>query len=167
MSDSPTVAALQDVWAESTCYGCGPANTRGLHIKSYWDAATNEAHCTFTAQPYHNAGFPNVLYGGLLASLCDCHSVWTAIAHTYIVEGRPHGSLPAISYVTGNLNVSFLAPTPLLQPIVLRAKVEELSGRKAIVVCGVYAQATKTAEARVIAVRVAADKSVGYAEGRG
>lgn len=85
--DYPADAPLQDVWQNATCYGCGPANQRGLHIKSYWDAATDEAYCTFIGQPYHNAGFPNVMYGGLVASLCDCHSVWAAIAHTYIQEG--------------------------------------------------------------------------------
>ncbi|GAB4547728.1 MAG: PaaI family thioesterase [Anaerolineae bacterium] len=159
--------ALQDVWMNATCYGCGPANERGLHIKSVWDEASQEAVCTFQGQPYHNAGFPNVMYGGLVASLCDCHSVWAAIAYTYLHEGREHGSLPAITYVTGNLNVSFLAPTPLEQPIVLRAKVTELHPRKAIVQCEVWAAETKTAEARVIAVRIAADKSIGYAEGKG
>lgn len=165
--DYPADSPLQDVWQNATCYGCGPANQRGLHIKSYWDAATDEAYCTFIGQPYHNAGFPNVMYGGLVASLCDCHSVWAAIAHTYIQEGRPYGSSPAISYVTANLNVTFLAPTPLLQPITLRAKVEEIKGRKAIIFCYVHDGTTRTAEARITAIRIAADKSVGYAEGRG
>jgi acyl-coenzyme A thioesterase PaaI-like protein len=151
--------ALQDVWPSATCYGCGPSNPRGLHIKSYWSG--DEVICTFQPQPEYNAGFENVMYGGLVASLCDCHSIWTAIAATYRQEGREHGSAPAISYVTGNLNVSFLAPTPLDQPIVLRARVEEIDGRKALVTCEVYAGDKKTAEARVTAIRVAANKSLG------
>ncbi len=151
--------ALQDIWPNATCYGCGPANPAGLHIKSYWGG--DEAICTFQAKPYHNAGFTNVMYGGLVASLCDCHSVWTAIAATYRQEGREHGSAPAISYVTGNLNISFLAPTPLDKPIVLHARVESITPRKATVRCAVYAGDIKTVEARVIAIRVAADKSVG------
>lgn len=155
--------ALQDAWPNATCYGCGPANPRGLHIKSYWAANGDEVICLFQPQPHHNAGFGNVMYGGLVASLCDCHSVWTAIATAYRREGREHGSAPAISFVTANLNVSYLAPTPLETPILLRAHVEDLTERKAIVQCGVFDPATqrKTAEARVIAVRVAADKSVG------
>jgi acyl-coenzyme A thioesterase PaaI-like protein len=165
--DYPPDAALQDVWQNATCYGCGPANRRGLHIKSYWDAENDEAYASFTAQPYHNAGFPNVLHGGLIASLCDCHSVWAAIAYTYLQEGRPFGSAPAISYVTANLNVSFLAPTPLMQPITLRARVEALAGRKATIFCYVHDGAKRTAEARLVAVRIEADKSIGYAEGRG
>jgi acyl-coenzyme A thioesterase PaaI-like protein len=153
--------ALQDVWPGATCYGCGPANPKGLHIKSYWSEADNGAICVFQAEPHHNAGFDNVMYGGLVASLCDCHSVWTAIASAYRHEGREHGSAPAISYVTANLNVTFLTPTPLDQPITLRARVEEIVGRRAIIQCSVYAGETKTAEARVIAVRVPQDKSVG------
>ena len=153
--------ALQDIWVNGTCYGCGPANPHGLHIKSYWSADGSEVVCTFQPKPHFNAGFENVMYGGLVASLCDCHSVWTAIAATYRQERRQHGSAPAITYVTGNLNVSYLAPTPLDQPILLRAKVEEIVGRKAIVTCGVYAGDLKTAEARLTAIRIAADKSIG------
>jgi acyl-coenzyme A thioesterase PaaI-like protein len=151
--------ALQDIWPQATCYGCGPSNPVGLHIKSYWSG--DEVICTFNPQPYQNSGFDNVMYGGLVASLCDCHSVWTAIAATYRHEGREHGSEPVISYVTGNLNVSYLAPTPLDRPIVLSARVQEIHPRKAIVTCDVYAGEMKTAEARIIAVRVPADKSHG------
>jgi acyl-coenzyme A thioesterase PaaI-like protein len=152
--------ALQDVWAGATCYGCGPSNPIGLHIKSYW--ADESVVCTFHPTPDLNAGFPNVMYGGMVACLCDCHSIWTAIAATYRDEGREHGSAPIIAYVTGNLNVSYLAPTPLDQPITLRARVEELHARKAIVTCDVTAAGKLTAQARVIAVRYAGDKSAGH-----
>jgi acyl-coenzyme A thioesterase PaaI-like protein len=151
--------ALQDIWPDATCYGCGPANPYGLHIKSYWEG--DEVVCRFDPQPQQNAGFPNVMYGGLVASLCDCHSIWAAIAATYRKEGREYGSQPVISYVTGNLNVSYLAPTPLDQQVVLRARVEEIGARKAVITCDVYAGETKTATAKVIAVRIAADKSIG------
>lgn len=167
MSVSPTMttisakAALQDVWLNGTCYGCGPANIHGLRIKSYWSEDGTEVICTFAPQPYHNAGFENVMYGGLIASLCDCHSIWTAIAFTYRQEGREHGSSPAISYVTGNLNVSYLAPTALDQPVLLRAHAEEISGRKAKIYCAMYSGDKKTAEAQVLGIRIAADKSLG------
>lgn len=159
-----TPLALQDVWPEGTCYGCGPSNPRGLHIKSYWDG--DDVICTFNPLPDHNAGFDNVMYGGLVASLCDCHSVWTAIAATYRHEGREHGSAPHISYVTGNLSVRFLRPTPLDQPTILRARVEGLATRKAIVRCDVWAGDQKTVEANVVAIRVPADKAIGSKHGR-
>jgi len=164
---TPPQIALQDTWPNATCYGCGPSNARGLHIKSYWVEEEQVAICTFQPEPYHNAGFPNVMYGGLVACLCDCHSVWAAIAATYRAENRPHGSDPAISYVTGNLNVTYLAPTPLDQPITLRARVEEIFPRKAIITCQVTADGRPTAEAKLVAVRIAADKSIGFKEGRG
>jgi acyl-coenzyme A thioesterase PaaI-like protein len=161
--DAPSQAtpALQDAWPNATCYGCGPANPVGLHIKSYWSDDGSEVVCTFQPQPQYNAGFPNVMYGGLVASLMDCHSIWTAIAWTYREEGREHGSLPAISYVTGNLNVRFLKPTALDKPVVLRARVTDLQPRKAIVACSLYSGDEETARAEVLAVRFNMDKSAG------
>ncbi|HUS16371.1 MAG TPA: hotdog domain-containing protein [Chloroflexia bacterium] len=153
--------ALQDVWPEATCYGCGPANEQGLRIKSYWDPDGVHVICRFRPGPQHNAGFPNVTYGGLVASLIDCHSIWTAIATAYQAEGRPHGSAPAISYVTGSLLVRYLAPTPLDQEVVLRAHVTESRGRKSTVICSLQAGDQVTAEGIVVAVRIADDKSRG------
>ncbi len=153
--------ALQDAWPDATCYGCGPANPAGLRIKSYWSSDGSEVVCVFQPEPKYNAGFPNVMYGGLVASLIDCHSIWTAIAATYRSEGREHGSPPAISYVTGSLNVRYLQPTPLDQPVVLRARVTELHPRKAMVACDLYSGGAKTAEGQVMAVRFNMDKSLG------
>lgn len=156
-----TQTALQDSWPDATCYGCGPANMYGLRIKSYWSEDGSEVICRFEPEPQYNAGFPNVMYGGLVASLIDCHSIWTAIASTYRKEGREHGSLPAISYVTGSLTVRYLKPTALDQPVILRAHVTELQPRKAVVACALYSGETKTAEGDVLAVRFHMDKSLG------
>lgn len=153
--------ALQDVWLHATCYGCGPGNPNGLQIKSYWNADGTAVECTFTPQPKFNAGFPNVMYGGLVASLIDCHSIWTAIAWAYRAEGRPHGSDPAISYVTGKLEVHYRQPTPLDQPIKLQAVVEKMEGRKTLVHCTLGTADEVTAEAEVLAVRIPGDKSTG------
>lgn len=153
--------ALQDAWPNATCYGCGPANPYGLQIKSYWSDDGSEAVCLFQPQPQYNAGFPNVMYGGLVASLIDCHSIWTAIATAYRDEGREHGSLPAISYVTGSLNVRYLKPTPLDKPVLLRARITEKGPRRSTVQCDLYAGDTQTAEGTVTAVRFELDKSVG------
>jgi acyl-coenzyme A thioesterase PaaI-like protein len=153
--------ALQDVWPDATCYGCGPANEKGLRIKSRWSEDGSEVVAQFQPRPEHNAGFPNVMYGGLVASLLDCHSIWTAIAWTYREEGRRHGSLPAISYVTGQITVRFLKPSALDSPAVLRARVTELGERKALVHCDFYSGGEKTAESDVVAVRFGMDKSLG------
>ena len=153
--------ALQDAWPNATCFGCGPANPYGLHIKSYWDADGETVVATFQPEVKYNAGFPNVMYGGIVAALIDCHSVWTAIAATYKAEGRDHGSLPAISYVTGTITVRFLQPTPLDNPIQIRARATELHARKARVTSTVHAGDLVTAEGTVLAVRFDQDKSLG------
>jgi hypothetical protein len=157
--------ALQDVWPDATCYGCGPANEHGLRIKSYWSEDKAEVVCAFRPRPEYNAGFPNVMYGGLLASLIDCHSIWTAIACTYRDEGREHGSLPAISYVTGTLTVRFLQPTELDKHALLRAHVTELHPKRALVTCSFYSGDVQTAEGQVVAVRFSLDKSLGADKG--
>jgi acyl-coenzyme A thioesterase PaaI-like protein len=158
----PTIGtALQDVWPAATCYGCGPANQDGLQIKSYWSANYSSVVCTHHPAAKYNAGFENVMYGGLVASLIDCHSIWAAIADTYRREGRPHGELPAISYVTGQLDVRYLKPTPLDHPILLQARIESVDGRKTRISCQLgYADAI-TAEAQVLGVRITDDKSLG------
>lgn len=156
--------ALQDVWPEATCYGCGPANTHGLRIKSYWSEDGAEVVCAFRPRPEHNAGFPNVMYGGLVASLIDCHSIWTAIAHTYRAEGREHGSSPSISYVTGTLTVRYLRPTSLQGEVVLRARVTDLQSRKAAVECSLLSGGEVAAEGTVLAVRFNMDKALGASE---
>lgn len=158
---TPGGVALQDVWPSGTCYGCGPANLDGHRIKSYWSEDGSVVICSFQGYPEHNAGFPNVMYGGLVASLIDCHSIWTAIAWTYREEGRKHGSPPSISYVTGELNVRYLKPTALHRPAILRSRVVEYHPKKAVVVCDFYSGDTKTAEGKVTAVRFALDKALG------
>lgn len=153
--------AVQDIWPEATCYGCGPANPDGLQIKSYFSEDGNYLIATFQPENKFNAGFPNVMYGGLVASLIDCHSIWTAIAFAYKAENRDLGSFPAISYVTGQLTVKYLKPTPLDRPVHLKAHVEGEIRRKTRILCEVSAGDTITATGDVIGVRIEADKSVG------
>jgi hypothetical protein len=153
--------ALQDVWPEATCYGCGPANKEGLRIKSRWSEDGRSVEALFHAQPKYNAGFDNVMYGGLVASLIDCHSIWTAIAFLYQAENRLHGSEPIITCVTASLAVKFLKPTPLNEPILLRAWADGPLGRKTRILCQLGTRRKITATGEVLAVQVPADKSLG------
>lgn len=66
----------------------------------------------FRPQPNQRA-CPGVLYGGMIASIMDCHCIGTAIAGAYDREERPPGSLPMIMHVTASLNVSYLKSTPM------------------------------------------------------
>lgn len=144
--------AFQDLGSVRYCHGCGADNEKGLQIKSYWDG--DEAVCTWRAQPHHCGGSKNLVNGGIIASLIDCHSLNLAIALAYRREERPIGSLPRISYVTGNLNVSYLLPTPADKPLHLRAKVIKVEGRKVWVSCTLTAEGQVCATGEVLGVRV-------------
>jgi hypothetical protein len=151
--------ALQDLCLpEGTCYGCGSANPDGLHIKSYWSEDGQYVVATFDPQPKFSSGFKNALYGGLIASLIDCHSNWTAMAFGYKAEGREPGTLPLIVSVTGTLGVKYLKPTPMDQMIHLRAWVEGEAGRKTRVLCELGTETLVTATGDSVFVRVDAEK---------
>lgn len=129
---SRPTAPIQDSYPDAiaVCYGCGRLNEQGLHVQTYWDGEAGVA--SFTPKPYHTA-FPGYVYGGLLASLIDCHACGTAAAAAYDQAGRAPGTLPAFRFVTGTLNVKFLRPTPLGVELSLRASVRDIQGRKTTV----------------------------------
>ncbi len=145
--------AFQDYYPDdlSYCYGCGRLNENGHQIKSYWDG--DEAVCTYTPQPFHIA-IPGYVYGGLIASLIDCHSTGTAAAAAYRQVGRAMDSLPPLRFLTGSLNVKYLQPTPLGVPLQLRSTVVEVKGRKVTIETRLYAQGELTATGEVIAIQV-------------
>ena len=95
--------AIQDHIPHNHCYGCGPENPEGLQIKSYWDG--DETVAVLHPRPYHTA-IPGYVYGGLIASLIDCHCVGTAAAALYEAAGREQGSEPQIRCVTASLHVA-------------------------------------------------------------
>jgi acyl-coenzyme A thioesterase PaaI-like protein len=135
---------------EAICYGCGPYNHRGLRINTYWDG--KEGVCQFYPETDHT-GYPGFVYGGLIASLIDCHSVGTAIAAAYDAEEREPGTKPAITFVTGTLTVRYLRPTPMDVPITLKAQVKSQWAKKTVIYCVLLAEERKCAEGEVIAIR--------------
>ena len=106
-----TSDAFQDFYPDdvSHCYGCGRLNAHGLQIKSRWEG--DESVCIYTPQPYHTA-IPGYVYGGLIASLIDCHSTGTASAAAYRQAGREMGTDPALRFLTASLHVDYRKPTP-------------------------------------------------------
>ncbi|HWR69115.1 MAG TPA: PaaI family thioesterase [Desulfomonilia bacterium] len=138
----------------SHCYGCGRLNDHGHHIRSYWDG--DESVALFTPEPFHIA-IPGFVYGGLIASLIDCHSTGTASAAAYRRAGREMGTEPALRFVTASLQVDYLQPTPLGVELAIRGKVEEISDRKVIVTSTVFAGGGVCAKGRVVAVKMPAN----------
>lgn len=145
---------LQNSTPQLTCFGCGPANPQGLQLQSHWSDDGRYVVARFESQPHLNAGAPNVMYGGTIASLIDCHAMWTAIAFAYRAEGRAIDSEPHIMYVTGELNVKYRKPTPLNQPVLLKAWVDGGVGRKVNVLAELGPPGQVTATGGVLAVRI-------------
>lgn len=148
-----TTKAFQDYYSDpmSHCYGCGRLNEHGLQIKSYWDG--DEAVCTFTPRPYHTA-IPGYVYGGLIASLIDCHATGTAAAAAYRAEGRDMESEPEFRFVTASLHVDYLRPTPIGVPLQLRGQVKEIKGRKVVVSVTLSAEGEVRAWGEVVTVQI-------------
>lgn len=146
------MTALQDLYPDdfAHCYGCGRLNTQGLHVKSTW--VDGEAIAHFTPRPYHMA-LPGFVYGGLIASLADCHAMATAAGASMVSSGATPGIDQSPRFVTASLHVEFLRPTPLDRELVLRARPLEVGERKVIVDLQVFVEDVECATARVVAVR--------------
>ncbi len=145
--------AFQDYYPEdlSHCYGCGRLNEHGLQIKSYWDGEESVAKL-IPNEKY--IAIPGFAYGGLIASLIDCHCTGTAAAAKYREEGRDMDTEPALRYVTASLKVDFLAPTPLGVELEIRGKVIEIKEKKVVVEATVLAENKICATGLVVAVRM-------------
>ncbi len=145
--------SFQDYYPDDTahCYGCGRLNEYGLHIQSYWNG--DESLCIFTPKPYHTA-IPGYVYGGLIASLIDCHSTGTATGAVYRAEGRELGSEPVPRFVTASLRVEYIKPTPIGVALVVRGRVKEIKGRKVVVSAELSANGEVCARGEVVAVQM-------------
>jgi acyl-coenzyme A thioesterase PaaI-like protein len=145
--------AFQDFYPDdlAVCYGCGRLNAAGLHVRSFWDG--DESVCQFEPRPEHTAvaGF---VYGGLIASVIDCHGTGTAAAAAYRAAGRAMDSSPPVRFVTASLHVDYRKPTPMGPPLILRGRVVEQKGRKVVVAVRLTANDQLCAEATVIAVQI-------------
>ena len=145
--------AFQDFYPAdlSHCYGCGRLNEHGLQLKSHWDG--EETVAVFHPKPYHTA-IPGYIYGGLIASLIDCHGTGTASAAAYRKEGREMGTNPPLRFMTASLHVDFLRPTPIGVPLEVRGRIEEVKGRKVVVNATVSAGGEVCATGKVVAVQM-------------
>ena len=119
--------SLQERYApDSICFGCGPANDKGLRIRSFLDGG--EVVLDWTPEKHHEA-FPGMLNGGIIGALIDCHSNWTAAHHLMV---RAVADKPPVT-VTAEYAVTLMRPTPSSQPVHLRARVMESTADRAVV----------------------------------
>ncbi len=143
--------ALQEYMPHKTCFGCGSENAQGLQLKSFWNG--EEGLCAYDPKPYMVAA-PGVINGGIIGTLIDCHSISTAMAHLYQVEGRQFGSAPGIWCVTASMHVEYRRPTPADKSIELRARVTGAENGRVTVACVLSSDGKERAHGTVVAVRV-------------
>ena len=125
--------AVQDFYPDdfAWCYGCGRLNEKGLQIKTRWNG--DETVTEYMPRPEHMA-IPGYVYGGLSASLIDCHSMGSASLALHRRDGHELGDdAPVPRCVTASLKTDFLKPTPLGEPILIRGRIVEMGKRKVVV----------------------------------
>ncbi len=145
--------AFQEYYTEdfSHCYGCGTNNEFGHQLKTYWDGEETVSH--FIPKPEHTA-LPGYVYGGLIASLIDCHSTGSGAAalHKQLDESEKKETYPRC--VTASLKVDYLKPTPIDCTLELRGKIVELKGRKVVIDVSLFAKEEICAKGEVIVVQI-------------
>lgn len=149
--------AVQDFYPDDAahCYGCGRLNDVGLKIRTRWDG--DETVTVFTPKPYHTA-IPGAVYGGMVASLIDCHGTGSASLAALREEGRELGDGPSPRFVTAALKVDFLKPTPMGPELEIRGRIVEVKGRKVVVEATLSGDGVVTATGNVVAVRIRGDQ---------
>ena len=148
-----TEKAVQDYYPDdiAVCYGCGKSNKHGHQIKTYWEGS--ETVSRFQPQPYHTA-FPGYVYGGLIASLIDCHGTGTAASANFRDTGMLPSSESLERYVTVSLHVDYVAPTPIDTVLELRGRVKESKEHKMVISVTVSADGKETARGEVVALKM-------------
>lgn len=144
--------SIQERYApENRCFGCGPANAQGLGLRSFTtgEGAEDPLVCDWQPAPHHEA-FGNVLNGGVIGTLLDCHSNWAAAWHLLRRDGldRPPCT------VTADFHVKLRRPTPVDRPLTVRARAVESEGDKVTVEAELIAgdKVTATCRGRFVAV---------------
>ena len=153
MADGP---AIQDAYPEdvSHCFGCGRLNGDGHQIKTRPVAGGTETD--FTPEPFHIA-VPGYAYGGIVASIIDCHSTGSAAIFAMQRDGKQVGADPSPRFVTARLEVDYLLPTPL-GTMRLVGRLVELTGRKAIVETDLSVGGVVTAKGSAVLVEIPEDR---------
>jgi acyl-coenzyme A thioesterase PaaI-like protein len=129
--------SLQEKYApDNACFGCGPANPDGVHVRSF--ARGDEVIAEWTPEKKYEA-FPGVLNGGIIGTLLDCHCNWTAAYHLMKQAGEDR---PPCT-VTADYSIKLLRPTPTNGPVSISARVIESSADRAAVEGTLFSHAGK------------------------
>lgn len=105
------------LYPQSTCFGCGLANSKGLHLKSY--VTPEGVVATFEPGPLHSNGM-GTLNGGIIATVLDCHS-----GAAVFWASASGGEVLTDLWVTTELEIRYRLPTAMAMPVELNARVIE------------------------------------------
>ncbi|MDT4891233.1 MAG: hypothetical protein QOE97_268 [Pseudonocardiales bacterium] len=119
---SGELSIQQRLFPDLPCFGCGPSNPKGLQLRSF-PGSEGTVRAEFMPWPEHDSGL-GYLNGGIIATLLDCHSA-AAVTHEADLRGWPPLGSAKLPYVTAGLDVRYLRPSPLQEPVELRAVVTE------------------------------------------
>lgn len=151
MTDGEDLSLQERYAPNGRCFGCGPANDRGLGIRSFESPADpGVVVATWSPEPHHEA-FDGVLNGGIIGTLLDCHSNWAAARH--LMQSR--GAERPPTTVTLDYAVRLRRPTPSTGPLRLTARVVESTDDRATVEAAVEVgnEVTATCRGTFVAVR--------------
>lgn len=146
-----TGAYIQEKLRPNHCFGCGLDNPYGLQIHSVWEG--DEVVCRWTPKDYMT-GPPNFLYGGISASLIDCHSVNAAVAYANRQAGHEDVFDPDLFMVTGTMTIKYHKPVPMRE-VELRARIAKVEGRKYLVHTDILSNGERCVSGEVLAIRIA------------
>lgn len=149
---SDTRHAIQDDYAKefAWCYGCGRMNPHGHHFRTSWQG---EETVTFYKPKAEHTAIPGFVYGGLIASLIDCHGTGSASLSLHRKNGfEPGSGEEPPRFVTASLHVDFMKPTPKGAMLKAIGKVEEIHPKKFRISVEVFADETLCAGGEVTAV---------------
>ncbi|WP_410877882.1 PaaI family thioesterase [Myroides sp. DW712] len=146
--------AIQDLYPENLahCFGCGKANAAGHQLKTYLEGE-EETIAHFTPKPEFTA-LPESVYGGLIASLLDCHGTGSAAAFLCLANHIPLVEPIPVRCVTASLKVDFKAMTPMGVPLLLKGKLRAIEGRKVWVDMTLSANEVLCATGEILAIRL-------------
>lgn len=149
--------AIQDTYGErfQYCWGCGPKNKEGMHLKSYPSDDGNNCICKIIPEKEFTGGVPANLFGGMIAMIFDCHGTASAAYFAHKNKGLELKEDTVIGrFITARLEIDFKKPTPMDEEILVISELEEIGQRKAIVNMTMQAKGEVRAKAKIIAVAV-------------
>lgn len=149
--------AIQDTYGErfQHCWGCGPQNENGLHLKSYPSEDGKECIVKYKPDEKFTGGVPQNLFGGMIAMIFDCHGTASAAYFNHKAQGKDLRKDTVIKrFITARLEVDFKKPTPMNEEITVIARPEEITDRKVIVQMTLKAKGETRADAKIVAVGV-------------